>query len=121
MNDSSYGVHSEFDLQKHKENFVNYLEVIIHPDGTVHYAVPSHQLYLQKYGANLKGMTEKEFEDSVPPNYYCDYLNWLLTQTGCVSVWSIGYACDETLMTEAQKVTLRTLIDEGLTKNETLV
>lgn len=37
-----YSVYSSFDLQKHKQTYTNYLEVIITPDGTVEYAVPSH-------------------------------------------------------------------------------
>ncbi len=47
-----YSVYSDFDVRKHKKHFTDYLEVIIHPDGSVHYAVPSHsgiydRLYMQ--------------------------------------------------------------------------
>lgn len=38
-----YGVHSDFDIQKHKETFIDYLEVIIDVNGRIMYAVPSHQ------------------------------------------------------------------------------
>ena len=38
-----YDLHSPFDLQKHMETYINYLEVVIFPDGHIEYAVPSHQ------------------------------------------------------------------------------
>lgn len=38
-----YSIYCKFDLQKHKSHFINYLEVIVKPDGEVVYAVPSHQ------------------------------------------------------------------------------
>lgn len=33
--EQSYSVYSEFDLQKHKRTYINYLEVLILEDGTV--------------------------------------------------------------------------------------
>lgn len=41
--DDGYGIHSKFDIQKHKATFTGYMEVIIDENGTVMYAVPSHQ------------------------------------------------------------------------------
>ena len=35
-----------FDYKTHRENFTNYLEVIIFKDGHIEYAVPSHQMKL---------------------------------------------------------------------------
>ena len=35
-----YSVYSPFDIKKHQETFINYLEVLILEDGTVDYAVP---------------------------------------------------------------------------------
>lgn len=35
-----------FDIETHKKTFIDYLEVIIRPDGTVEYAVPSHMYKL---------------------------------------------------------------------------
>lgn len=42
-----YDVYSKFDIDKHAENFINYLEVVIDPLGVVNYAVPSHQMYME--------------------------------------------------------------------------
>ena len=35
-------LHSPFDMKTHKENFINYLEVVILENGTIEYAIPSH-------------------------------------------------------------------------------
>lgn len=39
-----YDVYSKFDIDKHSENFIDYLEVIIDPSGVIHYAVPSRTM-----------------------------------------------------------------------------
>ena len=38
-----YDLNSKFDIEQHKKKYINYLEVIIFPDGHIEYAVPSHQ------------------------------------------------------------------------------
>lgn len=48
MTQDKYDVYSKFDLEKHKQRFENYFEVIIEEDGMIHYAVPSHQEFFQK-------------------------------------------------------------------------
>lgn len=58
-----YDVYSEFDIAEHQKHFINYLEVCIHPDNYVAYAVPSHQQYVVAYGAFERDITRKEFED----------------------------------------------------------
>lgn len=47
-------LHSPFDIKVHKQTFINYLEVVISPEGVVEYAVPSHvekllQIFMSKY------------------------------------------------------------------------
>ena len=47
-------LHSPFDIKVHKQTFINYLEVVISPEGIVEYAVPSHvekllQIFMSKY------------------------------------------------------------------------
>lgn len=44
MKKEKYTLYSKFDIDKHAETFINYLEVIIDENGVVHYAVPSHQI-----------------------------------------------------------------------------
>ena len=37
-----YDLNSEFDIEQHKQTFINYLEILIEANGHVVYAVPSH-------------------------------------------------------------------------------
>lgn len=90
----NYSVYSKFDLKKHKATFVNYLEVIIGPDGVVQYAVPSHQEMLIKIACVKLGITRQELNDMCPQQWYFDFVRWLCKITGCISVWNefvIGY------------------------------
>lgn len=48
-------LHSPFDIETHKQTFVSYLEVVISPEGTVEYAVPSHSDKLVEIFAKQKG------------------------------------------------------------------
>lgn len=109
---SNYDVYSDFDLQKHKEHFVNYLEVMVDPDGGVHYAVPSHQEYAIKVACAALGKTRKEISDMTPPEYYFDWLVWLLRQSGYLAVWKDGYQGEN--VTKAQYAALRELKIAGV-------
>ena len=99
-----YNLHSEFDIQKHKETFVNYLEVLIEKNGHVMYAVPSHQELAIKLACKEKGWTRHELDDACPQEYYCDFLTWLLSLTDAVSVWNDFYVGSPN---EKQKEVLR--------------
>ena len=86
-----YSVYSEFDIEKHKETFVNYLEVLIQEDGHVMYAVPSHQELAIQLACKAKGWTREELNKACPQEYYFDFLPWLLSLTNCISVWNNFY------------------------------
>ena len=112
-----YSIYSEFDLEQHKKTFRNYLEVIIHPDGTVHYAIPSHQEYLIKYACREQACSRETLYNSCPKEYYFDVSTWLCKITKCVSVWSGGiqhYGAYEDL-TDSQKATIKLLVENNLT------
>lgn len=81
----------KFDIETHKEAFVHYLEVVIREDGTVEYAVPSHQEKLIGIAMKKLGVTRQELYDMCPPEYMFDVCAWLCKITGCVSVWSEFY------------------------------
>ncbi len=110
-----YDLYSEFDIEKHLETFVDYFEAVILPDGKVEYAIPSHQEKLIKIGMKKSGKNRQEYLDSVPEEYHWNFLSFLLLDTGCISVWSCGYAATENV-TEKQKGMLKVLIEKGLTK-----
>lgn len=82
-------LHGPFDVRVHKRSFIGYLEVIIKPDGTVEYAVPSHAMKL----ASIYGKTMDEvFEEYMNDKAGMDPVEWLCSKTGCISVWLNGYA-----------------------------
>lgn len=104
-------LHGAFDLETHKKTFINYLEVVISEEGTVMYAVPSHQEKLISIACEKLGVSRQELNDLCPREYYFDFLFWLCKITGCVSLWNeymIGTANEE------QKQTVQVLMDEGL-------
>ena len=108
-----YDVYSEFDIDKHAEHFVNYLEVCISPDGKVHYAIPSHVQFLENV---LKQQCLKNGLDyeKVINEHVADWPNCLCNLTGYISVWDdfimLPYTGDifdrQTFITDAQKETL---------------
>lgn len=81
-------LHSPFDIETHKNVFVNYLEVIIDKEGIVHYAVPSHQEWLINKAIVVLGLSSREeLCDECPDEYTLSPMEWLTEVTGCVSIW----------------------------------
>lgn len=62
----AYDIYCAFDLEKHKQTYVQYLEVVILEDGTVEYAVPSHQEKLIALACMKKGDIAARTERPVP-------------------------------------------------------
>ena len=83
-----YDLHCDFDIEEHKKNFINYLEVIIDDKGTVMYAVPSHQQKLARISG--KDM-ETLWEDYVKSGCKGDCMEYLCEITNCISVWMKSY------------------------------
>lgn len=81
-------LHSPFDIDTHKKTFINYLEVVILEDGTIQYAVPSHQEKTIAIAMVKQGVTRQELEDLCPPSYYFDFMTWLCKMAGTVSLWN---------------------------------
>ena len=113
-----YSVYSPFDIKKHKETYINYLEVLILEDGTIEYAVPSHQEKALEIACKKLNKTKKEIEDMCPREYYCDYLTWLLGITGSISVWGTSdeYFIVYKTINKKQIATLKKLKKHGLYK-----
>lgn len=106
-----YDLHSEFDIKQHKSHYINYLETIIDPNGKVHYAVPSHQQFMEQYLCKIRNITKQQLCELVPPEYYFDYMTWLCQETGCIAVWNDYYYGKAN---DAQKHMLLKLKTEGL-------
>lgn len=110
--DEKYSVYSEFDIYKHKQTFINYLEVIIQSDGSVHYAVPSHQEFLINLAIKKLDVNRETLYSMCPKEYMFDVIIWLCSITQCISVWNdhIEYF----VVNHDQLSTLRQLKSEGL-------
>ena len=111
-------LHSPFDIETHKQTFVSYLEVVISPEGTVEYAVPSHTDKLIEILAKQKGI--KTFDeakryafDTAMNNGYCSSIDFLTGVTGHISVWFNGYVAEDP-PTKAQLDKLKELFDNGV-------
>ena len=83
-----YDLYCEFDINKHKEQYINYLEIIILPTGKVEYAVPSHQEKLISIGMSKYGCSREELDSMCPRDMWSDFLVWLCDITGCIAVWT---------------------------------
>lgn len=84
----NYNLYCAFDLEKHKKTYVNYLEVLICEDGTIVYAVPSHQEKAIALACSRLHMTREQLEMMCPREYYGDYMTWLCMAARCVAVWN---------------------------------
>jgi hypothetical protein len=77
-----------FNIETHKMTFINYLEVVIVEDGTVMYAVPSHQEKLISLACQKLNVTRDELNELCPKEYYFDFMTWLCKVSGCVALWN---------------------------------
>lgn len=110
-----YDLHCPFDIEQHKKTYINYLEVVIFPDGHIEYAVPSHQEKLIDVCMKKLGISRFVLERMCPPEYYMDFQVWLCNMSGCVSVWDRYIVkSDTTPLTKEQEDTIKLLKKEGL-------
>ena len=83
-----YDLHCPFDIEKHKQRYVNYLEVVIDEDGTIMYAVPSHQEKAVALACTKLNVCRNKLEAMCPPEYYLNYSTWLCMVAKLVLVWN---------------------------------
>lgn len=112
-----YDFNSKFDIEKHKKTYINYLEVVIFPDGTIEYAVPSHQEKLIAVCCKMFDVDRDGLGQMCPKEYYFDFMTWLCKVSHCVSVWN-KYVVKPDIMTKEQKEALLKLKLEGLYTGE---
>lgn len=109
-------LHEPFDIQTHKLTFINYLEVVISPDGTVEYAVPSHLEKLLKIFMEQENITDREEAYRIIEEQDTAMDGPLITLTkltGYISVWAEAYTCGKS-PTKKQLAALRSLKLNGL-------
>lgn len=84
-------LNSPFDIEVHKRYFKHYLEVIIHDDGLVEYATPSHQEKLIQICMGKLKCSRSELNAKCPEKYYLDFMAWLCKQCNCIAVYNDHY------------------------------
>lgn len=107
-----YSIYSEFDIEKHKRTYINYLEVLIGKDGKIMYAVPSHQIKATDLACQNMKVAQQELSDMCPQKFYGDYMRWLLMMSGAIAVWD--KFCLAPAATKMQVAALRRLKMAGL-------
>lgn len=99
-----------FDYETHRKNFTNYLEVIINKDGTIEYAVPSHQQKLLNLYCKNHNVTMEELWNLIPIEESPE--SWIVFNEGVISVW-YDFIIRPEYITEEQKNTLHKLKETG--------
>lgn len=105
-------LHEPFSINRHKHTFIDYFEIIILPDGTVEYAIPSHITYIENYIAQMYNSSVEQLHDMRN-----DIYNNMIENCGLISCWSHQYKIYTHTPTDEQIKTLQVLISEGLTSN----
>lgn len=111
-------LYKPFNLQNHKDNFSYYCEVVIHPNGKIEYAVPSHERKLLKVYAKQNHLTEDQAFDKAV-EWGADYIDRLMHETGCVFIW-YGSLYNGTNLTKKQVKAINNLIKTGCISDKCL-
>ena len=109
-----YDLYCKFDADKHKEKYINYLEVVITEDGRIEYAVPSHQEKAISIACNKLKVDRGKLCDMCPPEYYFDFGTWLSEIAKVVFVWN--EFCLYKNINERQAEALKMLKEKGIYK-----
>lgn len=78
-------------INKYKNKWINYCEVIIDDKGYIILAEPSHQEMLIKICMSKLRVTRKIPNNMCPVEFYADFTTWLCNQSNCVAVWYNSY------------------------------
>lgn len=117
MDNALHVMHGPFSISLHAATFVNYLEVVILPDGHVEYAVPSHTEKLLQIAMEQTQLSREQIYNSCPPDYYFSVNEWLCKYTNCVAVNTYSYIGEPN---DAQLSMLRRLAKAGLFKGSVI-
>lgn len=112
--DQNKVLNSPFDVATHKKTFINYLEVVISPDGVIKYAVPSHNGYIENFLMKALNINKEQLNDLCPKEYYADYNTWLCLKTNYIMVWGLPNSFVIGKPNQKQQEALDLLKKEGL-------
>ena len=99
------------------ENYphINYCEIIIHPDGTIEEARPSHIESLIRYIGLPREVINEMMPISDSP------ITWLVRKSECVAVWYEHQLLPFEGITKAQRYVLKELANANKIKLDTLI
>lgn len=93
-----------------EHHHINYCECIIHKDGLIEYAVPSHVEMLIKITGEDRDVIYYKMPIDASP------IIWLIEYTGCIAIYTNAYLKPK-ISTKEQEFTLQKLINSKLTSN----
>ena len=96
-----------FNIDRHKNTFINYLEVVILKDGTIEYAVPSHMEKAISIYSNMSGKTR----DEIKGEFFIRSDDFILKETGIVMLWTHTFQGNPN---KTQKEKMKELKSHGL-------
>ena len=99
-----------FDIHTHAENFICYCEVIVHPNGNIEYAVPSHERKLVEIYARVHNISVDDAMEILQRQD--DPTEFAMHDTGCIYVW-YDHLYNATNLTDKQHDALKMLLKEG--------
>lgn len=102
-------LYKPFNAEMHKDNFICYCEVIIHKDGLIEYAVPSHQEKLIQIYADKHLMSRDNAMDFLRQQQE-DPIDLMMCDTGCIYIW-YDHMHNATNLTDAQMHALTLLLN----------
>lgn len=112
-----YDIYCDFDMEKHKQTYINYLEILILEDGKVVYAIPSHQKKAEQLCCEKLNISKSELNE-LSKNHIWDYMEWLLTTSKAIAVWNDFYMCGYDSINKKQMAKLKKLKLNGLYKGK---
>lgn len=80
-------------IKNHKH--INYCEAILFEDGSIDYAIPSHQEYLVAEYMKRTGMSKEEVWEEIPIT--ASPIDWLIDKTKCIIIWYDSFMRNKTI------------------------
>lgn len=113
----TYDIYCDFDIEKHKQTYINYLEVLILENGKIVYAIPSHKMKAEQLCCEKLNVSKSELNE-LSKNHIWDYMEWLLTTCKAIAVWNNFYMCGYDGINKKQMAKLKKLKLNGLYKGK---
>lgn len=100
-------LHEPFNIHTHVKHFHYYCEVIIHRDGKIEYAVPSHEIKLFEIYARIHNISIDTAMRLLSQQN--DPTEFAMHDTGCIYVW-YDHLYNATNLTDEQHEALKMLL-----------